>query len=191
MDNDTMIIGNVSSTLFWNEPWLDEDVLRERFSRLFNFALEKNATLKDMVLGSCVEIVRWSWRINLFVWKERLVVKCNVLLTNISLHDSTKTIWYGILIMTVCFYLKKITTWFSILKKLFILLCIKSFGIICFHWRYHCLLEDCCITAFLLKIINVKRNEKFSNTFMWWLCNLNEISKHLFFECPVYKKISP
>ena len=43
-------VGDGEATLFWHDRWCGDVALRERFSRLFNLALNKSITVKDMFL---------------------------------------------------------------------------------------------------------------------------------------------
>ena len=61
-----------------------KEVVKKRFSRLFNLVLEKNLYVNDMVLGIGFEEGCWSWKRNLFAWEVELVEDCKVILSNIS-----------------------------------------------------------------------------------------------------------
>lgn len=41
-------IGNMASTLFWKDPWLDGILLKVRFSRLFDLANNKFVSFVQM-----------------------------------------------------------------------------------------------------------------------------------------------
>jgi hypothetical protein len=41
-------VGDGEATLFWHDRWCGDVALRERFSRLFDLALNKSITVKDM-----------------------------------------------------------------------------------------------------------------------------------------------
>jgi hypothetical protein len=64
-------IGNGNSTSFWNEQWIGDQSLRQRFPRLFGIS-----TQKDEVISKLGRIIdgRWHWELlwrrNLFVWEE-------------------------------------------------------------------------------------------------------------------------
>jgi len=49
-DNVTKSIGNDSKTLFWHEPWLGGDVLKDWFSRLLNLAINNNIFINILCL---------------------------------------------------------------------------------------------------------------------------------------------
>jgi hypothetical protein len=64
-------VGNGMLTSFWNDPWISDQSLRQRFPRLFGISMHKNEMIGNLgriVDGGCV----WNlqWRRNLFVWEE-------------------------------------------------------------------------------------------------------------------------
>jgi len=80
----------------------------------------------------------------IILWKKEKKVICDIVVDQCHpCHPSA----------ILYFHLKKLMTWYRILKKLVIPLCIKSLGISCFHQRYHYLFGDYCIIVFKLKII--------------------------------------
>jgi hypothetical protein len=64
-------VGNGLLTSFWNDPWIGDQSLRQRFPRLFGIS-----TQKDEVIGNLGHIAHdvwvWNlqWRRSLFVWEE-------------------------------------------------------------------------------------------------------------------------
>jgi hypothetical protein len=64
-------IGNGNSTSFWDEVWVGDQPLRQRFPRLFGISLQRDEVIGRM--GRKVD-ERWHWefrwRRNLFVWEE-------------------------------------------------------------------------------------------------------------------------
>jgi hypothetical protein len=64
-------VGDGASTSFWNEKWIGEQTLRQRFPRLFGISLQKFDSINDM--GNLRD-GRWiwelRWRRDLFVWEE-------------------------------------------------------------------------------------------------------------------------
>jgi hypothetical protein len=64
-------VGDGASTSFWNEKWIGEQTLRQRFPRLFGISLQKVDSINDMGNlrdGSWIWELRW--RRDLFVWEE-------------------------------------------------------------------------------------------------------------------------
>jgi hypothetical protein len=59
------------STLFWEDQWVDNQPLRQKFPRLFGISNQKQEVIQNM--GSVIE-GRWhwdlSWRRNRFEWEE-------------------------------------------------------------------------------------------------------------------------
>jgi len=56
-------VGDGENTLFWHDRWCSEAPFRDRFSRLFDLALNKSITVKEMfVLGWGVGGEAWRWR---------------------------------------------------------------------------------------------------------------------------------
>jgi hypothetical protein len=43
-------VGDGESTLFWHDRWCGDVPFRERFSRLYDLAMHKSITVKDMFL---------------------------------------------------------------------------------------------------------------------------------------------
>jgi hypothetical protein len=64
-------VGSGNLTSFWNEQWIGDQSLRQRFPRLFGISMQKEEVISN--LGSLIE-GRWQWELlwrrNLFVWEE-------------------------------------------------------------------------------------------------------------------------
>jgi hypothetical protein len=76
-DNIIRKVGNGTSTLFWEDMWLDDIMLARYFSRLFELAENKIVTVDDMfLLGWEVDGEAWKWLQRLFAWQEGLGGEC-------------------------------------------------------------------------------------------------------------------
>ncbi|GAU10885.1 hypothetical protein TSUD_425050, partial [Trifolium subterraneum] len=64
-------VGRGDSTSFWNEIWIGDQSLRQRFPRLFGISLQKQEVIQN--LGSLTE-GRWQWELlwrrDRFQWEE-------------------------------------------------------------------------------------------------------------------------
>jgi hypothetical protein len=64
-------VGNGNLTSFWNEQWIGNQSLRQRFPRLFGISMQKNEMIQKM--GRLID-GRWQWELqwrrNLFAWEE-------------------------------------------------------------------------------------------------------------------------
>jgi len=49
VDNISRQVGDVTSSLFWKDPWLDGVSLHVRYARLFDLAVNKFATVGEMI----------------------------------------------------------------------------------------------------------------------------------------------
>jgi hypothetical protein len=43
-------VGDGKNTLFWNDPWVDGDTLKDLFRRLFEISLDKEARVAEMIV---------------------------------------------------------------------------------------------------------------------------------------------
>jgi len=87
-------VGDGENTLFWHDRWCGEAPFRARFSRLFDLALNKSITVKEMfVLGWGVWGEAWRWCRRLWEWEEELLEECRILLANISLQPLSYDVW--------------------------------------------------------------------------------------------------
>jgi hypothetical protein len=64
-------VGNGNSTSFWNEHWIGEQSLRQRFPRLFGISSQRDEVIQNM---GWMNDGRWQWELqwrrNLFAWEE-------------------------------------------------------------------------------------------------------------------------
>jgi len=91
-------VGDGESTLFWHDRWCGDVALRERFSRLFDLALNKSITVKDMfLLGWGEGGGGWQWCRKLWVWEEDLLEECRLLLSDVSLQPFSYDVWQWLL----------------------------------------------------------------------------------------------
>ena len=87
-------VGDGEATLFWHDRWCGDVALRERFSKLFDLALNKSITVKDMFLHGWGEGGGgWQWRGRLWVWEEDLLAECRLLLSDVSLQPLSYDVW--------------------------------------------------------------------------------------------------
>jgi len=96
-DNVGREVGDGAQTLFWWDPWIDRLVLKNTFSRLFDLATNKMATVAEMYsLGWGEEGEAWKWQRRLLAWEEEKVRECCDVLTNIvlQLNHSDRWIWH-------------------------------------------------------------------------------------------------
>jgi len=76
-DNIFRKVGDGKSTLFLEDPWLDDVPLARSFRRLFELVENKQAVVEEMFLmGWEFDGEAWKWRRALFVWEEGLVREC-------------------------------------------------------------------------------------------------------------------
>ena len=62
-DNIGREVGDGLQILFWWEQWIDGVVLKSRFSRLFDLAVNKMTTVAEMYsLGWGGDDEAWKWR---------------------------------------------------------------------------------------------------------------------------------
>ncbi|PNX70803.1 receptor-like kinase, partial [Trifolium pratense] len=88
------IVGDGSNTLFWTDPWVDENPLCERFGRLFALSETKSRTVAEMFsLGWGLDGAAWVWRRQLRAWEEDMLRECQFLLANISLQAQYSDRW--------------------------------------------------------------------------------------------------
>jgi len=93
-DNVEREVGDGAQTLFWWDPWIDELVLKNSFSHLFDLAINKIATVAEMYsFGWGVEGDAWQWRRRLLAWEEEKVRECCDILSNIVLQPTHPDRW--------------------------------------------------------------------------------------------------
>jgi hypothetical protein len=92
--NVSKVVGDGRNTLFWYDKWCGDISLRMKFPRLFDLAVEKESTVRDMErCGWGFGGRAWVWRRRLFAWEEESVRECSLLLHNISLQDTIIDKW--------------------------------------------------------------------------------------------------
>ena len=97
-DNVRRLVGDGRTTLFWFDHWIGETPLRFKFPRLFDLAINKECTVKEMEsLGWEVEGRAWEWRRRLLAWEEDSVRECSEVLHNIVLQVDVTDSWRWLL----------------------------------------------------------------------------------------------
>jgi len=87
-------VGDGANTLFWHDQWCGDVPFRVCFGRLFDLALNKSITVKEMFdqrWGD--EGEAWQWRRHLWVWEEELLDECRLLLADVSLQPLSYDVW--------------------------------------------------------------------------------------------------
>ena len=83
----TQRVGDGEATRFWLDRWCSGVAFKERLSRLFDLAVNKSITVKDMfLLGLGAGGGGWQWRRRIWVWEEELLAECRLLLFDVSLQ---------------------------------------------------------------------------------------------------------
>jgi len=81
------LVGNGKNIYFWSDVWVDGVSFRERFSRLFELAVDKWVSVFDMCqLGWGENGEAWKWRRRLFAWEEEQMGELCLLLQNVTLN---------------------------------------------------------------------------------------------------------
>ena len=94
LDNIVRKVGDGSTTLFWEDMWMDDVPLVVSFSRLFELSDYKMTTVREMfLLGWGADGNAWRWRRRLFAWEEGLVGECVGRLTNSVLQVDVADRW--------------------------------------------------------------------------------------------------
>ncbi|MCH96809.1 putative non-LTR retroelement reverse transcriptase related [Trifolium medium] len=85
--NVVKILGNGTSTRFWEDIWVGETPLKERFPRLYSISIQRAATVAEIYTVS--DSSQWSllWRRRLFVWEEELRLELLESIATITLSD--------------------------------------------------------------------------------------------------------
>ena len=97
-DNIRWVVGDGRNTLFWYDNWIGDILLRMKFPRLFELAVDKVSSVRDMESrGWGVDGGAWEWRRGLFAWEEECVRECSLLLHNIILQDTGSDKWRWLL----------------------------------------------------------------------------------------------
>ena len=80
-------VGNGKQIYFWWDVWVGGVSFREKFSRLFELAMDKWVSVFDMCqLGWGENGEAWKWRQRLFAWEEEKVGELCLLLQNVTLQ---------------------------------------------------------------------------------------------------------
>jgi len=90
----TRRLGNGFNTYFWSDCLVGAATLKERFHRLYDLSNHKDMTVGEMhALGWGEEGEAWGWRCRLLAWEEELVEEVKLLLSNISLQETSSDVW--------------------------------------------------------------------------------------------------
>ncbi|GAU13302.1 hypothetical protein TSUD_42560 [Trifolium subterraneum] len=107
VDNIRRKVGGGCGSLFWLDPWLEDNPLSRSFSRLYDLAVDKNILVADMfAAGWGVGGEAWKWRRRLFAWEEELVTGCIARLSNVSLQAGVSDSWVWQLHNSGCYSVK-------------------------------------------------------------------------------------
>ena len=88
------LVGNGKKIFFWSDVWVGGVSFRERFSRLFDLAVDKWVFVFDMCqLGLGENGEAWKWRRRLFAWEEEQVGELCLLLQNVTLQVEKEDKW--------------------------------------------------------------------------------------------------
>ncbi|KAK2418827.1 hypothetical protein QL285_040988 [Trifolium repens] len=86
-------VGNGESTLFWEENWIGDMILREKFSRLFSLSEQKEMRISEL-FTALFDRSSLIWRRRLFLWEEELVDQLVLMLREVRLTmESDKWVW--------------------------------------------------------------------------------------------------
>jgi hypothetical protein len=86
-------VGNGSSTRFWEEKWIGDTVLKEKFPRLFSLSEQKELAVSEL-LEAFLDRSKLLWRRSLFQWEEELVDKLGMMVSEVALStDRDKWVW--------------------------------------------------------------------------------------------------
>jgi hypothetical protein len=93
-DRVSKVLGDGTSTLFWQDRWVGDVPLCRRFARLFDLSTNKFSTVAEMcALGWEVGGEAWSWRRRLWVWEEDMVEECRVFLAHVLVQPNVSDRW--------------------------------------------------------------------------------------------------
>jgi hypothetical protein len=89
-DNVRRVVGGGADTYFWLDNWVGGVPLRVRFPRLFDLALNKGVTVREMASrGWEVGGGTWEWRRRLLACEEDSITEFSSLLSNVVLQESS------------------------------------------------------------------------------------------------------
>ncbi|PNY09187.1 ribonuclease H [Trifolium pratense] len=87
-------MGNGVQTSFWEDTWVGDISLRERFPRMFSISIQKEASVASLRNLNGGE--RWDlvWRRRLFVWESNLLDELLMIISPVSLSEAVnKWVW--------------------------------------------------------------------------------------------------
>ena len=91
-------VGDGANTNFWHDCWCGVVPFREHFRRLYDLAVNKTITARNMFLLGWEEGGEaWQWGSRLWAWEDELVEECMKLLLNVSLQDTSNDMWQWLL----------------------------------------------------------------------------------------------
>jgi hypothetical protein len=89
-------MGNGEHTRFWEDVWLGNSTLRDRFPRLFSILIQQQATVASLRPSNGEEGWNLLWRRRLFVWESNLLIEMMKLINHISLTGEVdRWTWIG------------------------------------------------------------------------------------------------
>ena len=87
-------VGDGTETDFWCDCWCGNVPLCDRFSHLYDLAVNKSIIVRNMfLLGVDMGGEALQWRRRFWAWEEELVEECRVLLLTVSLQESVADTW--------------------------------------------------------------------------------------------------
>lgn len=87
-DNVRRVVGGGDRTFFWTDNWVGGVPLKVQFPRLFDLAVEKWVTVKEMEGRGWMDGGgAWEWSKRLLAWEEESVTNLSFLLHDIVLQD--------------------------------------------------------------------------------------------------------
>jgi len=88
------VVGDGKQTYFWSDVWVGGVSFKDRFSRLFELAVDKWVFVFDLCqLGWGVNGEAWKWRQRLFAWEEEKVGELCLLLQYVNLQVNKEDTW--------------------------------------------------------------------------------------------------
>jgi len=87
-------VGDGEDTLFWHDRWCGDASLRVCFTKLYDLALNKSITVKDMfLLGWGEGGEAWRWLRRLCECEKELLKERRILLADVSLQPLSYDVW--------------------------------------------------------------------------------------------------
>jgi hypothetical protein len=81
-------LGNGAHTRFWEDVWVGEEALRQRFPRLFSISNQHNGSVASMRDPEAANGWNFRWRRRLFEWESTLFNELLLLINSASLTDA-------------------------------------------------------------------------------------------------------